>query len=600
MLNIIKKIKAFILNFAFCFSLLFKSNKKVIIFLLTTNIVVSICPFINMYIMKSIIDKLASIFSNTFSLDEALRSIIILLCIFTMLKIFLEFLQNYIQKLNELQVQNLLTYINLQLMKKSVQIDISYFDTPKSFDELNQSRQNAHSMHQMVFATTNTISTVFFFITNLILALNVNWWISLLVFLFIIPKYAFQHKMEKKNYEFEKSQFRESRFAGYLYSLLFDKPAAKEIRLFNTGGYLIERFINVQHKLTDEKNKYSNKMSMRNIIVNIPSVVIQILIKIYIVYRVLIRQNTIGDFSYITGIFENLDSSISSIIGSVATYVGYNERINDFKKYFMLRENAIQSGNILLEEINKIEFKNVSFNYPDSNIILNKISFDVNKHEKVMLIGLNGSGKTTLIKLLTRFYEPTEGNILINGINISEYNLKVLREKIATVFQDFNVFSFTIRENVVIGDFNQYDNVQLIQSSLKFPNFNNDSYLALRNIDLYINRNFESEGIELSGGQRQKLAISRAIIRDSKLIILDEPTASLDPLSESEILDAFNILYKDKTLIMVSHRLSAAIKMDKIIFIENGKIIGVGRHNDLYVENEKYKNLFDLQANKYN
>lgn len=122
----------------------------------------------------------------------------------------------------------------------------------------------------------------------------------------------------------------------------------------------------------------------------------------------------------------------------------------------------------------------------------------------------------------------------------------------------------------------------------------------MRNIDLYINRNFESEGIELSGGQRQKLAISRAIIRDSKLIILDEPTASLDPLSESEILDAFNILYKDKTLIMVSHRLSAAIKMDKIIFIENGKIIGVGRHNDLYVENEKYKNLFDLQANKYN
>lgn len=600
MFNMIKKLKAFILNFVFCFNLLFKSDKKGIIFLLITNIVVSICPFINMYIMKSIIDKLASIFSNALSLEAALRSIILLLCIFASLKIYLEFLQNYIGKLNDLQMQSLLTYINLQLMKKSVQIDISYFDIPKSFDELNQSRQNAHSMHQMVFATTNTISTMFFFITNLILALKVNWWISLLVFIFILPKYAFKRKIEKKNYEFEKSQFRESRFAGYLYSLLFDKLAAKEIRLFNTGDHLIERFINAQHKLTDEKNKYSNKMSMQDIVVNIPSVVIQILIKIYIVYRVLIRQNTIGDFTYITGIYENLNSSISSIIDSVATYVGYNERINDFKKYFMLRENAVQSGNILLEEINKIEFKNVSFNYPDSNIILNKISFDVSKHEKVMLIGLNGSGKTTLIKLLTRFYEPTEGDILINGINISEYNLKALREKIATVFQDFNIFSFTIRENVVIGEINQHDNVQLIQSSLKFSNFNNDNYLASENIDLYINRNFESEGIELSGGQRQKLAISRAVIRDSKLIILDEPTASLDPLSESEILDAFNILYKNKTLIMVSHRLSAAIKMDKIIFIENGKIIGVGRHNDLYVENEKYKNLFDLQANKYN
>ncbi len=549
--------------------------------------------------MKSIIDKLASIFSNALSLDEALKSIIILLCIFASLKIFLEFLQSYIRKLNDLQMQNLLTYINLQLMKKSVQIDISYFDIPKNFDELNQSRQNAHSIHQIVFATTNTISTVFFFITNLILALKVNWWISMLVFIFVLPKYAFKHKIEKKNYEFEKSQFRESRFAGYLYSLLFDKPAAKEIRLFNTGNYLIERFVNTQHKLTDEKNKYSNKMSMGDILVNIPSVIIQIFIKIYIVYRVLIRQNTIGDFNYITGIFENLNSSISSIIDSVATYIGYNERIQDFKKYFMLRENAVQSGNMRLDEINRIEIKNVSFNYPDSDTILNEISFDVNKNEKVMLVGLNGSGKTTLIKLLTRFYEPTEGDILINGINISEYDLKALREKIATVFQDFNVFSFTIRENVVIGDFNQHDNVQLIKSSLKFSGFNNENYLADGNIDLYINRNFESEGIELSGGQRQKLAISRAVIRNSKLVILDEPTASLDPLSESEVLDAFNTLYRDKTLILVSHRLSAAIKMDKIIFIDSGKIIGIGCHNDLYAVNEKYKNLFDLQANKY-
>ena len=596
----IKKLKTFILNFTFCFNLLFKANKKGIIFLLTANIIISICPFVNMYMMKSIIDKLASIFSNALSLERAMTSIILLLSIFALLKILLEFLQSYIRKLNDLQMQSLLTYINLQLMKKSVEIDISYFDIPKSFDELNQSRQNAHAMHQIVFLTTNTISTMFFFITNLIIALKINWWISLLVFVFVIPKYIFKRKIEKKNYEFEKSHFRESRFVEDLYSLLFDKTAAKEIRLFHTGNLLIERFINAQHKLTDKKNKYSNKMSMRDIIINIPSVLIQILIKIYIVYRILIRENTIGDFTYITGIYENLNSSISSIIDTVATYIGYNERINDFKKYFMLRENAVQSGDILIEEISKIEFKNVSFSYPDSEIILNKISFDISKHEKAMLVGLNGSGKTTLIKLLTRFYEPSEGEILINGINISEYNLKVLREKIAIVFQDFNVFSFTIRENVAIGDFNKYDNVQLIKNSLEFSKFNNDSYLASGNIDLYINKNFENEGIELSGGQRQKLAIARAVIRNSQLIILDEPTASLDPLSESEILDAFNILYKDKTLIMVSHRLSAAIKMDKIIFIDSGEVIGIGRHNELYAENEKYKNLFNLQANKYN
>ncbi len=596
----IKNIKAFLLNFAFCFRLLYQSDKKGIIFLLLAKTVVSIWPFINMYIMKFIIDKLAFILSDTLSLDMALKEILLLLCIFALIKISLEFLQNYIMKINDLQMQSLLTYINLQIMKKSLQIDISYFDMPKNFDELNQSRQNAHSIHQMLFMTANTISSVLFFTANIVLALKINWQISLLVIIVVLPKYVFKGKLEKKNYDFEKSQLRDTRFAGYLSSLIFDKTAAKEIRLFHIGDYLIDKYITTQHKVTDEKNKYFNKRNLQEIIFNIPSAVIQILIKIYVVYRILIRENTIGDFTYITGIYENLNTSLSSLIDSAATLVGYNERINDFKKYFLLCEGTVQSGDLAVEEINKIEFRNVSFGYPDSETVLDQVSFSVNRHEKVMLVGFNGSGKTTLIKLLTRFYEPTQGTILINGIDISKYNLKQLREKIAVVFQDFNVFSFTIRENVAIGDLAQYHNETLIRSSLRFSDFNNDQYLDTGDIDLYVNRNFESSGIELSGGQKQKLAISRAVIRNSQMIILDEPTASLDPLSESEILDTFNSLYKDKTLIMVSHRLSAAVKMDKIIFMDGGKISGIGCHKDLYAKYEIYRKLFDLQAEKYN
>lgn len=266
----------------------------------------------------------------------------------------------------------------------------------------------------------------------------------------------------------------------------------------------------------------------------------------------------------------------------------------------MYCESTVQSGDLPVEEIHTIEFQNVSFGYPDSETVLEQVSFSVDMHEKVMLAGCNGSGKTTLIKLLTRFYEPDQGTILINGIDISKYNLKQLRKKTAAVFQDFNVFSFTIRENVAIGDLAQYRNESLIRNSLLFSNFNNDRYLDTGDIDLYVNRNFESDGIELSGGQKQKLAISRAVIRNAQMIILDEPTASLDPLSESEILDAFNSLYQDKTLIMVSHRMSAAIKMDKIIFMEGGRISGIGCHKDLYAKNEKYRKLFDLQADKYN
>lgn len=595
-----KKIKAFVLNFAFCFRLLYQSDKKGILFLVLAKAIVSICPFINMYVMKSIIDGLASVFSRQTSLDLAMKEILLLLCVFAVVKVFLEFLQSYIGKLNDLQMQSLLTYINLQIMKKSLQIDVSYFDMPKSFDELNQSRQNAHSMHQMLFMTANAISAVLFFATNLVLAIKISWWISLLVVMVALPKYAFKWSMEKKNYDFEKSQLRDARFAGYLYSLLFDKTAAKEIRLFHIGDYLIGRYIAVQHKVTEERNRYSDKRSLQEIASNIPSAAAQVLIKIYIAYRILIRENTIGDFTYITGIYENLDAGLSSLIDAAAAMAGYNERINDFKKYFMLCESAVRSGDRPIQEIEEIEFQDVSFAYPDSETVLHHVSFAIHRHEKAMLVGFNGSGKTTLIKLLTRFYEPTEGKILINGIDISEYNLKQLREKMAVVFQDFNVFSFTLRENVAIGDWGKRDDVGLIKSALGFSNFNNDQYLETGDIDLYVNRNFEDTGIELSGGQRQKLAISRAVVRDSQMIILDEPTASLDPLSEGEILDAFNSLYKDKTLLMVSHRLSAAVKMDKIIFMDSGRADGIGSHEELYSENVKYRKLFDLQADKYN
>ena len=282
----IKKIKAFVLNFAFCFHLLYQSDKKGILFLVLAKAIVSICPFINMYVMKSIIDGLASVFSKQTSLDLAMKEILFLLCVFAVVKIFLEFLQSYIGKLNDLQMQSLLTYINLQIMKKSLQIDVSYFDMPKSFDELNQSRQNAHSMHQMLFMTANAISAVLFFATNLVLAIKINWRISLLVVMVVLPKYAFKWSMEKKNYDFEKSQLRDTRFAGYLYSLLFDKTAAKEIRLFHIGDYLIGKYIAAQHKVTDERNRYSDKRSLQEIVSNIPSAAAQILIKIYIVYRI--------------------------------------------------------------------------------------------------------------------------------------------------------------------------------------------------------------------------------------------------------------------------------------------------------------------------
>lgn len=597
-MNIFKKAKLFISNFTFCLNLLFNSSKKTTIFLLLINAFISALPFVGLYITKYLTDNLLEVIVNK-NTEEILVKIVFILIIFAVVKILVSFLQNYISKINDLQVQQLLSYINIELMKKSVKIDISYFDIPSNFDDLNKSRQNAHSLHQIVYATSNALMSTFAFITNIVLAVKVSVFMSIVVCICVLPKFIFKFHVEKNTYQFEKKQFRKSRYASYIYSLLFDKPAAKEMRLFNVGNYFIEKYVKVQSDLTEEENHFVNKNSFRNILLGVPEIIIQIIIKIIVAYKIIFRNLTLGDFTYISGIFENLSSSGTSLVNSVSVFVGYNERINDFKHYFMNRESLVRNGNRTLETIESILFKDVCFSYPDSELVLKNISFEIKNKEKCMLIGLNGSGKTTIIKLLTRFYEPQQGDIFINNIPICEYDIDSLRSNIAIVFQDFNIFSFTLRDNIAIGDYKKVDEDLLLETALMISHFNNAEYLMNKNLDMYLNKNFEESGIELSGGQQQKIAIARAFIRNSKLLILDEPTASLDPISEGEILDVYNQFYESKTLLMVSHRLSAAIKMDKIIFIENGKVKNIGTHKELYANDTLYKEMFDLQADKY-
>lgn len=595
----VDRIGAVISNFIFCFNLLYRSSKKTVYILLLMNLIKSALPFINLYLCKYLIDALLLSLSTGNRTGQVSSLIILMLTAWGICKTVAAFLESFIQKLNDLQIQYLLTYINFELINKTVTIDISYFDIPKNYDDLSRSRQNAHSLHQIVFATANTISGLFFFIINAVLALQVNWIMSLAVIIFELPKFISRYHAEKESYEFDKKQFRKTRFSNYLYTLLFDKPAAKEIRLFNIGDYLINMYVETQNELARDQDRLSNRFRIKDNMAGIPSILLQIFIKVYVAYRILQRSYSLGDFTYISGIYENLSAGTLSIINAVSTFVGFNERISDFKHYFMYRNSLVKSGGRKLKSIESITFKDVSFSYPGSEAVLMRVSFEIMKNEKCMLVGLNGSGKTTIIKLITRFYEPTEGSIYINRIPVEEYDLDDLRSHIAAVFQDFNIFSFTIRENVAIGDLSKMDDDHAIKHALNFSHFNNEAYRKNENVDLFINKNFETDGIELSGGQRQKLAVSRAAIRDADMIILDEPTASMDPMSESEILDAFSRMYRNKTLLMVSHRLSAAVKMDRIIFIERGRVSGIGTHKILYADNQKYRRLYNLQANKY-
>lgn len=597
----IAKLANFIRNYGFCLHLVFKANKFNFFCIMVINITTGIIPFLNLYVMKGIIDDIVNILSLGASGSASLwGAVVSQLILYFGITIAVGFISDFGGKITGLQTQNLLTYINISLMRKSADIDISYFDIPDKFDDMSRSRNNSHAMHEIVFSTVSTFTAIINLITAFILSIRINVWLTLLTFLSLIPSFLFRKGLEKRRYEFDKSIFREDRQNGYINSLLFNKQAAKELRFFGMVDPLLARYLKKDRELFLKRKSFNKKNNFIGVLLGLPQMALSIGIQIYIVIRIMGRMYTLGDLSYIPGVYSNLSNGIGSLIGSISMYIGYNQKIADFKQYFMFSESDVTSGELQISAVNSIEFRDVCFTYPGTaRQVLSHVSFRVDKGEKIALIGINGSGKTTIIKLLMRFYEPDSGSIYINGIDACQLDIKGLRAHLSIVFQNYNIYSFTVRENVGVSSPARMQDDTPVREALAFSEFHNDVFDRNGNLDTFVGKIFDPDGIELSGGQNQKLAISRAVFREADTIVLDEPTASLDPEAEHQILSYFKKMYVDKTLVMVSHRMSNMTLMDRILVMENGSMIESGSHQELMALGGQYAYLFHLQEQKY-
>lgn len=272
-----------------------------------------------------------------------------------------------------------------------------------------------------------------------------------------------------------------------------------------------------------------------------------------------------------------------------------------FMKFENIESKHTKEGKKIenLEKVN-IEFKNVSFKYPRSKeFTLKNVSIKINEGEKLSVVGLNGAGKTTFIKLLARLYDPTEGEILLNGVNINEYDYDEYMKLLSVVFQDFKLMSFSIKENIALNDFNKVKDEEIEEVLIK-SGFGKDLEKLPKGINTPVYKNFDEGGIEFSGGQAQKLAIARAVYKDAPIVILDEPTAALDPKAEYEIYSKFNELIGKKTTIYISHRLSSCRFCDNIAVFQKGKLIQYGTHDELVKDKgNEYETMYSAQAQYY-
>lgn len=490
---------------------------------------------------------------------------------------------------------------SVTIIKKTNQINISLLEDSEFYDKLERARtqttgrvalmSNVLGQAQSAISITTLIAGLIYFEPYLIILLVLS----------IIPSFINEVRYSQRQYSLARSWTSERRELDYLRFIGANDKTAKEIKLFGLTDFVVDRFKNLSEEYYQLNKTLAIKRSALGFLFNVLGSLSYYGAYVFIIYRVLSGAITLGELTFLSGSFNRLMRNLQDFFSK---FTRISESALYLKDYFDFIDISIVSkakeNMPLPKHITKgFEFKDVHFAYPNSEVeILKGISFNLKAGEKLAFVGQNGAGKTTLIKLLLRFYEPTSGEILLDGININRFNIAEYQEYFGVIFQDFFRYEFTVRENIAIGNIDELENQSKIENAAELS-LANDVVAELKHgYNQQLGKRF-SNGQELSGGQWQKVALARAYMKNAEVMILDEPTSALDARAESEVFGRFIGLTEDKTSIIISHRFSTVRQANRILVLEQGKVKEIGTHEELMRNNDLYSELFTLQAEGY-
>lgn len=582
-----KKLKALLTTF----KIVFKNNISFLFSSFFEIILDSVLPLFFIFFPKLVIEKLEN---NTNYYDLALFAILSF-AIFLVLKVATLFIKNINSRIIEMFPRKVKLKIALTI------VDLKYTDIENTEIQSTKNLANNLTNVTQIFQTfKKMISQVVSIIPLLAILLFLEWYYIIIVIFTITIKIiivVFKIRHLKKIRVIEAENTKKYR---YLQSFCLSRGGGKEIRTLPAEDYTEKKILNLRTELLNFQYFNMKKALLFNILTEalffLQSFVVLLFLTIKLYNDKILIANYILYFSTIT----TLTIYLSNITETISEYNKQILNALDYAKILLLKtENKNNNFGKVVDEHEevKIEFKNVSFSYPRTNKkVLNNVNFKIGKNEKVTLVGLNGSGKTTIVKLLCKFYRPDEGTILFNGIDIWELNTESYYKALGVVFQDYMTFFFQIRESVASSEKVNDEVLSKVFNELKISK-NIDSFPQKEYT--YITKLFSENGIELSGGEDQKIAIARALYKESNFLVLDEPTANLDPKSEVTIYE--NLLYANlnKTIIFISHRLAASVLADRIIVLKDGEIIESGSHEELMKTNSFYSKMYQKQKKLY-
>ena len=568
-------------------------------------------PVVGAYISKDILNAIAELIgaSDTGSvLDNLFDTLRPLLFLFLANFVYL-FATKMLSKISgivtALAGELVVNHIKMKIIDKSKEVDVPSFDRPEFYEKLeNANREASMRPIGILSATFRVISSLISVVSFVAVLATLSPIAPIMIIVAATPGAIVNFSYRKKSFGYIRRHSKERREMNYFSGVMVNKDLAKEIRILGLGDTFSEKYKQSFTKYYKGMRKLILKEGIDQIVVGLISTVINCLLFGYIAYNVIYGEGQIGDWSLYTGALNSISSAVTAILTATATiYEGtlfIDNMITFMKEEVKIKSVLDEPRKPTLGIGHKVEFKNVSFAYPGTDkYVLKNINITLNPGESVVLVGLNGAGKTTLIKLLTRLYDPTEGQILLDGCDLREYDTKALYDMFGIIFQDFGKYSVSAAENIEFGDVDAEHSEAEVRLAAERGGAHGFIEELPRGYDTPLTRIFEDDGIELSGGQWQKLSVARAFYKNSEILILDEPTAALDAIAEGEVFNRFAELAKNKTTVFVSHRLSSATTADKIIVIDGGTVAEVGTHHELMELGGKYCHLFSTQAKRY-
>ncbi len=557
----------------------------------------ALIPFITLYASKFLLDMLA----QAAYIERAFSDVVFLLIIISVasaLKLMINRVIQYAQNIHNEMMSNT---IQMGLMTKSMSIDMEFFDSPDYMDAMQATMVDSYALTNIVWNIFSGVSSIVSLVSAFIMIGAENWLYSIILTLASIPSAFMSRKYTNALYNWRLSHTKEDRKMGYIQSLAGHRVFAGDVRLFDLKNYLVNRYQGIWSLLIMGRKKMMKRQLTAALLTAMLPEICVFIVLIYITKGIYDGNNTVGDYSLYSGLLGTLTGSLTYAIDAIAGIYEDKLKVDTVKRFESRKNHVLDKGDKILEGDMDIEFRNVGFHYPNTErYVLKNLSFRILPKEKICLVGVNGAGKSTIIKLLLRFYDVSEGQILINGSDIRDYTLKSLRRSFSTFFQQYDKYAFTLRDNIRISDLEAEDESdERIFETIASVGAQEVLNKASKGLDTWLSRMFDPNGFEPSGGEAQKIALARAVYRTCSTIIFDEPSASLDPVSEMNLFENMQQIFMDKTALFTSHRLSIVHLSDRIFLLENGNILEQGSHEELMALRGQYARLYSLQAEKY-